>query len=78
MKKGDVGIVVEGFSLREKPSVINTGIIKERVRQAFRLYKAGDLRGFVQELVDCADHSVKAQFHREIMDAEIEKQWRRL
>ena len=58
--------------------MIKMGIIKERVRRAFRLYKAGDLRGFVQELVDCADHSVKAQFHRDIMDAEIENQRRRL
>ena len=52
------------------------GILKERVRQAFSLYKAGDFKSFCKALVDCGD--VRYQFHRNIVDEEVEKQLEKL
>lgn len=49
------------------------GLIKNRVRKAFALYHQGDLAGCIRELVDCADRSVCYQFHRTIMDSEVEE-----
>jgi hypothetical protein len=48
------------------------GILQERVRQAFSLYKAGDFKAFVRALVEAGD--CRYQFHRDIVDSEVERQ----
>ncbi len=48
------------------------GILREKVRTAFSLYRAGDLKGFAHALVDAGD--VRYQHHREIVDDEVDKQ----
>lgn len=52
------------------------GILRRKVESAFNLYRAGDLKGFARSLVDAGD--VRYQFHRDIVDDEVEKQLNKL
>jgi len=52
------------------------GRIADRVSKAFAHYKRGHFKAFVKELVDTADHSVGCQMHRDVLDREIEKQFK--
>ncbi|MFH2106509.1 MAG: hypothetical protein ABII22_04560 [Candidatus Micrarchaeota archaeon] len=52
------------------------GILREKVQQAFSLYKAGDLKGFARALVEAGD--VRYRFHRDIVDDEVEIQLSKL
>lgn len=52
------------------------GILRKKVQTAFNLYKAGDLKGFARALVDAGD--VRYQFHRDIVDDEVEKELNKL
>ena len=47
-------------------------ILRQKVKTAFNLYKAGDLKGFARALVDAGD--VGYQWHRDIVDNEVENQ----
>ena len=52
------------------------GILRKKVESAFSMYKAGDLKGFAKALVDAGD--VRFQFHRDIVDDEVENQLTKL
>lgn len=60
------------------------GIIIDKVKTAFDVFKSSlenqqeqseCIKGLVKSLVDVADNSVHSQGHRDILDAEIEKQF---
>jgi hypothetical protein len=61
-----------GNQAKNTKQVVNMGILREKIQKAFSMYKSGDFKGFVRELVDAGD--VRYQFHRDIVDAEVEEQ----
>lgn len=65
-----------GKLAKNTKQVINLGILREKIQKAFSMYKAGDFKGFVKALVDAGD--VRYQFHRDIVDAEVEEQLNKL
>ena len=56
--------------------VIRMSILRQKVKTAFNLYKAGDLKGFARALVDAGD--VGYQWHRDIINNEVENQLSKL
>ena len=48
------------------------GILKDKVKEAFEMYKAGNFRGFVKGISDVSD--VRWQNHKDIVDSEIDRQ----
>lgn len=49
------------------------GILKDKVRKAFDAYRAEDMRGFAIGLVDAGD-AARYEWHRRIVDEEVEAQ----
>ena len=49
------------------------GKIADNVKKAFEKLEAGNFKGFVKLLIDTADHNVKYQWHRDILDREVRK-----
>jgi len=48
------------------------GILIDKVKEAFEMYKAGNFRGFVKGISDVSD--VRWENHKTIVDDEIDKQ----
>ena len=52
------------------------GILIDRVDNAFKNYKKGNLRAFVKEISNVSD--VRWGFHKDIVDREIDRQLKAL
>jgi len=63
---------------QEMMEVAKMGVIADRVAKAFKMYKAGDIKGFVKEIIDTADYSVHSSTHRAALDKAIDIEFEKL